>query len=227
MRGWQKSSWVAVLVAGSLLTGCSSSGNKERIAALEAENRRLNDLLGNTQGEIGSATRARDELNRRLAELAAENASLRTQLANVPPPQEVMAPSGWTAVPGGAMIAIEDDVLFAPGKIVLRDDARRTLDRIVSTLNGEYGDKDIFVFGHTDDQPIKKSGWQDNWQLSSERSLAVARHLLGHGISPSRVVAAGCSEYRPRAANNSEANRKTNRRVEIFAIDPSISSGRR
>lgn len=226
MRGWQRSGWLVVLVAGSLLGGCAS-GNKERLAALEAENKRLNDLLGNSQGEIGSATRARDELNRRLAELSSENERLRTQLANVPPPQEAPAPTGWTAVPGGAMIAIEDDVLFAPGKITLRDEAKRTLDRIVSTLNGEYGDKDIFVFGHTDDQPIKKSGWQDNWQLSSERSLAVARHLLGHGISPNRVVAAGCSEYRPRAANNSDANRKSNRRVEIFAIDPSISSGRK
>jgi len=224
MRGMRVGGWVLLLAAG-LLTGCS--GNKERMAALEAENRRLNDELNNSSGEIGSANRARDALNSRLAELAAENERLRTQLANVPPPQEAPVASGWTAVPGGAMIAIEDDVLFAPGKVTLRDEAKRALDRVVSTLNGEYGDKDIFVFGHTDDQPIKKSGWHDNWELSSERALAVARHLLGHGITPSRVVAAGCSEYRPRAANSSEASRKSNRRVEIFAIDPAISSGRK
>lgn len=225
MRGLKKSGWVVVLLAGSMLTGCA--GNKERMSALEAENKRLHDELGNSSGEIGSANRARDDLNRRLAELSAENERLRTQLANVPPPQEAPVATGWTAVPGGAMIAIEDDVLFAPGKVTLRDEAKRALDRVVSTLNGEYGDKDIFVFGHTDDQPIKKSGWQDNWQLSSERSLAVARHLLGHGINPGRMVAAGCSEYRPRAANSSDATRKANRRVEIFAIDPAISSGRK
>lgn len=224
MRGMKMSGLVVALLAGSTLTGCA--GNKERMSALEAENKSLNDELGRSQGEFGAASRARDDLNRRLAELSAENERLRTQLANVPPPQ-TPAPTGWTAVPGGAMIAIEDDVLFAPGKVALRDEAKRALDRIVSTLNGEYGDKDIFVFGHTDDQPIKKSGWQDNWQLSSERSLAVARHLLGHGITPSRLVAAGCSEYRPRAANTSDATRKANRRVEIFAIDPAISSGRK
>lgn len=224
MRGRQVSGGIAVLAGCLLAAGCAN--NKDRLASLEAENRQLKDQLGSTQGEMGSANRARDELNRRLAELAAENERLRTQLANVPPPAEP-TPSGWTAVPGGAMIAIEDDVLFAPGKITLRDEAKRTLDRIVSTLNGEYGDKDIFVFGHTDDQPIKKSGWQDNWELSAERALAVTRYLLGHGITPSRTVASGCGEYRPRVPNNSDANRKSNRRVEIFAIDPAISSGRR
>jgi chemotaxis protein MotB len=124
------------------------------------------------------------------------------------------------------MIAIEDDLLFAPGRITLREEARKTLDGIVSTLQGEYGDKDIVIFGHTDDRPIKKSGWDDNWQLSTERALAVTRFLQEHGISASRLVASGCGEHRPRVPNTTEPNRTANRRVEIFAIDPQALTGR-
>ncbi|MBI4718024.1 MAG: OmpA family protein [Planctomycetes bacterium] len=210
-----------LLLLGS---GCAT-GSKERIAALEADNRSLRDQLGRTRNDATGAMRSRDELTRMLNDARREADALRAQLAAMPPATEPAAP-GWTAVPGGAMIAIEDDVLFASGKHVLRDEARRTLDRIVSTLQGEYGDKDIFVFGHTDDRPIKKSGWADNWQLSTERALAVVRYLKEHGVTPNRLVAAGCGEHRPRAENVSEANRTANRRVEIFAIDRNISSGR-
>jgi chemotaxis protein MotB len=129
-------------------------------------------------------------------------------------------------VPGGGMIAIEDNLLFAAGKVQLRAEARKTLDAIVSTLRSEYGDKDIVVFGHTDDRPIKKSGWDDNWQLSSERALAVTRYLQEHGIESHRLVSAGCGEYRPRSVNDSDSNRTRNRRVEIFAIDPQALTGR-
>lgn len=212
---------ILTVTAMVALAGCAN--NNDRMSALEADNRNLRDELGRARGELTATKGSRAELERRLHDAMREAEALRGQLASTPAEP---TPSGWTAVPGGAMIAIEDDVLFSPGKITLRDNALRALDRVVSTLQGEYGNKDIFVFGHTDDRPIKKSGWADNWQLSAERALAVARYLQNHGISPERLVAAGCGEYRPRAANNSEVNRTANRRVEIFAIDRSISSGR-
>jgi chemotaxis protein MotB len=166
----------------------------------------------------------RNALNQRLLAAMNDVESLRAQLASAPAPEP--APAGWTAVPGGGMIAIEDNVLFAPGKVTLRPEAKRTLDSIVSTLKSEYADKDIVIFGHTDDRPIKKSGWDDNWQLSSERALAVTRHLQQHGIESHRLVSAGCGEYRPRVVNDSDPNRTRNRRVEIFAIDPQALTGR-
>lgn len=207
----------------SMSSGCATNP-RDRIATLEADNKNLTEQLGRTRGELAAGGRTRDDLLRRLQDAMHEADALRAQLSQAPTEP---APSGWTAVPGGGMIAIEDDVLFAPGKITLRDQARRTLDGIVSTLQGEYGDKDIFVFGHTDDRPIKKSGWEDNWQLSTERALAVTRYLKEHGVSPGRLVAAGCGEHRPRADNASELNRTANRRVEIFAIDPALSTGRK
>ena len=207
----------AVLLAG----GCSGQKN---MADLEAQNQNLRGQLNRSSADLTSAMKERDLINQRLAAALREAESLRSELAGRPAPET--APAGWTAVPGGGMIAIEENILFAPGKATLRDEARKTLDAIVSTLGGEYGNKDIMVFGHTDDRPIKKSGWQDNWQLSTERGLAVVRYLKEHGVAPDRLVAAGCGEFRPRVANSSEPNRLTNRRVEIFAIDAQPRTGR-
>jgi chemotaxis protein MotB len=207
----------------AFLGGCSDN-KADQLAAAEQRNRSLNDRANKASSTLQACINERNSLGQQLLAARNEIESLRAQVANAPTPEP--APTGWTAVPGGGMIAIEDNLLFAAGKVTLRDDARKTLDGIVTTLKKEYGDKDIVVFGHTDDRPIKKSGWDDNWQLSSERSLAVTRYLQEHGIESHRLVSAGCGENRPRAVNDSDQNRTRNRRVEIFAIDPQALTGR-
>jgi chemotaxis protein MotB len=209
------------LVGLMMVVAAGCSGKKPD---MDAENQRLRADLGKAEGDLNALLRERDLLNNRLRTMQNEIEGMRSELAGRPVIEQ--APPGWTAVPGGGMIAIEENILFGPGKAVLRDEARKTLDGIVSTLGGEYGSKDIMVFGHTDDRPIKKSGWNDNWELSTERGLAVVRYLKEHGVSPDRLVAAGCGEFRPRVPNNSEPNRLSNRRVEIFAIDSAPRSGR-
>ncbi len=213
---------VMVLLGAVLISGCSNTKN-ERITILEQNNANLTEQLNRSHAELDGAFRDRDELNRRLAAAYGDVDALRMELAAVPEPTAV-AP-GWTPVPGGAMIAIAGEILFPAGKVALRTDSRRTLDGIVSAVQGEYGNKHIFVFGHTDDQPIKKSGWKDNWELSSERALSVVRYLKEHGVTPDRLVGCGAGEFRPRSSNNSASDRGRNRRVEIFAIDSSMLAG--
>lgn len=203
--------------------GCASQA-KDRVAMLENTNRDLTMRLNDLRAEMNGTMQSRGDLERQLLAAQGEIDALNRQLAQIPDPIE--AAPGWTDTPSGAMIAIDDSVLFEPGKPTLRTNALRTLDGVVSTLQGEYADKDIIVFGHTDNQPIKKSGWQDNWQLSTERSLAVARYLQSKGVDPSRLASAGCSEYRPRASNDAPSSRSQNRRVAIFAIDPQLGLGR-
>ncbi len=212
---------MSVLCGALLAGGCA---NPKNTADLESQNRNLRGQLNRSNADLASAMKERDMLNERLKAALRDADSLQAELAGRPIVEPT--PAGWTAVPGGGMIAIEENILFAPGKATLRDDARKILDSIVSTLGGEYAEKDILVFGHTDDRPIKKSGWQDNWQLSAERGLAVVRYLKEHGVMPSRLVAAGCGEFRPRVPNTSEPNRLSNRRVEIFAIDAQPGTGR-
>lgn len=211
-------------LAAILLTGCAQDQVK-RIALLQEVNRNLTERLNMMGSDIDMLTRDRDALGQQLDQaerdrlaLQGNYDSIQSELAARPIPQD--AAPGWTPVPGGAMIAIEGSVLFAPGKGVIRKNARRTLDAVVSAVQGEYAEKDILVIGHTDNAPIKKSGWKDNYQLSTERALAVVRFLKDHGVSASRLIAAGCGENRPRVSNNSKSNRAANRRVEILATTP-------
>ena len=205
------------------LTGCCNKV-QERVTMLEQSNDNLTEQVNRCHAELDGVTGERDDLDRRLALALQDVEGQRARLAATPEPQPV-AP-GWTPVPGGAMIAIKGEILFTPGREALRDGARRTLDAIVSAVQGEYNNKDIFVFGHTDDQPIKKSGWKDNWQLSTERALSVVRYLRERGVSTDRLVACGAGEHRPRVPNSSQASRAKNRRVEIFAIDPEVLASR-
>lgn len=205
------------------LVGCAT-GEKQRMSTLEANNRDLAGRLNTANRDLELARRTQDDLNGRLRAAMDQINQLQQQLASAPadePPAE-----GWTAVPGGAMIAIESSILFQPGSATIRNEARRDLDGIVSTLQGQYADKDILILGHTDDQPIRKSGWKDNHELSTQRSLAVVRYLRERGIVPGRLVACGAGEFRPRAPNDSAANRARNRRVEFFALDPMTGFGR-
>ena len=207
----------AVIGVALLAAGCADN-KKQRMAMLEDVNRNLTKQLNDSRGALDAARRDSDGMARRLSDAEREAEYLRSQL-DAKPTQEPAAP-GWTAVPGGAMIAIEGSVLFAPGRIELRKEAHKALDMLASTVQGEYFNKDIFVFGHTDNQPIKKSGWTDHWQLSSERGLAVVRYLVSKGVSPARLVACGCGEHRPRVPNSSSGDQAKNRRVEIFAVEP-------
>jgi len=191
------------------------------MALLEETNSHLTARLNMANNELSKVRQDQEYLDRRLHASMNEAQGLREQLA-MQSDMQVAAP-GWTTVPGGAMIAIEGDVLFAPGKAVLQTQAKRSLDSIVSVVQGEYHDRDLLVLGHTDDQPILKSGWKDNAQLSAERSLAVVRYLRAQGVDPARLMAAGCGEHRPRVAGTSASDRAANRRVEFYALQSLVS----
>ncbi len=210
--------WPAAAVWVGSMVGCAANQQKQRLTMLEAANRNLTERLNRAQQQLDATTREREQLNQRLLAALDNVEQLRRELEERPVPESV--PAGWTPVPGGAMISIEGNILFAPGQVTLRPGAKRTLDAIVSTIQGKYPDKDILVFGHTDDTPIRKSGWKDNYELSAQRALAVVRYLGSKGIDFKRLIACACGEHRPRVPNRSPAERAQNRRVEIFAVDP-------
>ena len=73
----------------------------------------------------------------------------------------------------------------------------------------------IDIVGHTDTDPIKKSKWKDNWELSAQRSLAVVRYLISKGIPKETILEVGRGESQPVASNSTESGKAKNRRVEI------------
>lgn len=219
---------VSLVAATGLLTGCQPKAKIDPIADLKQQNQGLIGDLNDCQNELALAKQGRDTCQQDLLAARNEADSLRNQLAQKPQEStQPPVPEGWTAVPGGAMISIEGSVLFDSGKAKLKGDGPRVLDAIASTVLSQYAAKDVMVFGHTDDVPIKSSPWADNRELSSERALAVVRYLDKRGISPKQLIACGCGEHRPKVANNSGPNRSQNRRVEIFVLDAEIRTASR
>jgi len=76
----------------------------------------------------------------------------------------------------------------------------------------------LMIEGYTDDLPLRRGGY-DNWNLSTDRAVAVLKLLVDeHGLPPARAGAAGYGEYRPLVPNSSPGNRARNRRVDIVVL---------
>lgn len=117
----------------------------------------------------------------------------------------------------GLVIAIATDhVLFASGSAEFGTDGQAIVDAIAPTLS--TFENQILVEGHTDTVPLDRFGY-DNWNLSTDRALAVLKALAGSdGIDPPRLVATGYGEYHPRASNETDEGKQANRRVELVVV---------
>ena len=73
------------------------------------------------------------------------------------------------------------------------------------------------VDGHTDVRPISGIGGQfkSNWDLSAARAISVVQYLIGKGVSPQRLVAAGFGEFQPIEIGTTEDAYRRNRRIEF------------
>jgi chemotaxis protein MotB len=86
---------------------------------------------------------------------------------------------------------------------------------VAKAFQGLQG-KTVVVAGYTDNVPVSSKGsYKDNWDLSTERAVTVVRYLQSKGVDPKMLGAAGFSEYRPLAANDTAEGKSQNRRIEI------------
>ncbi len=119
----------------------------------------------------------------------------------------------------GLVITFVADVLFDSGKDKIRPSANASLDKVALVLEENVPNLNIGIEGHTDNVPIRHSGWKSNWELSSARALSVLHYLVDKkGISGQRISAIGYGEYRPVASNSTKDGRQVNRRVEIVIL---------
>ena len=122
----------------------------------------------------------------------------------------------------GIVISLASDAFFNPASARVNiEETRDILVRVAQLLNtNEVGGRKVRIEGHTDTVPIDPAGpWQDNWQLSSERSRAVLRYLTDFGVDERRFQIAGFADTMPVASNATPEGRAYNRRVDIVIID--------
>ncbi len=110
------------------------------------------------------------------------------------------------------------EVLFDSGKAKLRKESYPILDKVVAVLKEKVPENEIGIEGHTDNEPIKYSRWNTNWELSAQRALSVLYYLEKEGIPSDKLSAVGYGEYRPIASNATAEGKQFNRRVEIVVL---------
>jgi len=109
------------------------------------------------------------------------------------------------------------ETLFDTGKYDLRPEAREKLARLSGIL-AIHPELHLDVEGHTDNT----GGLDINQKLSEQRADAVAKYLVGQGVSEKNLKSAGFADTHPIADNSTPDGRKKNRRVEIIVSGEGI-----
>ena len=112
------------------------------------------------------------------------------------------------------IIRIRENGSFPSGSSFLQPRFRPIIQQIGTLLNEVPGE--ITVSGHTDDIQVSDELHSNNWELSAKRAVSVATELIrAPEFDRQRVVVMGHADTRPLVENDSELNRRRNRRVEI------------
>ena len=201
---------LGLAVLGTALGGCNDSA-KQNEQSLLNENRNLRDRLDQARSDLQSA---QDENNRLQFQLEESNARVADNNAQPPPSISEFGPGVEVFQRGNeTIVRIEGDVLFDSGRNSLKPAAKKTLAQIASKIEQMHPNASIRVAGHTDTDPIKKSGHKTNYHLGFERAYAVGQYLGTHGIKPDRISYASFGPHDPLGSKSKS------RRVEVSVMN--------
>ena len=179
----------------------SEARDRDQQGRISDLGRRLNLALAQRVQEL---SRYRSEFFGRLREILAERPDVRVV---------------------GDRFVFGSEVFFASSQAVLEPGGRAELDKLADALTQVARDipQDIpwvlRIDGHTDARPISGGRFASNWDLSAARAIAVVQYLIGKGISPQRLVAAGFGEFQPIEPGDSPEALARNRRIEVRLTD--------
>lgn len=115
-------------------------------------------------------------------------------------------------------INLSDNMLFQSGSASITTKANEVLGKIAKIVESRP-DLEVMVEGYTDNLPINKACFDDNWDLSVKRATSVVRVLQKtFKIDPNRLIAAGRGEYNVLASNDTAEGRGINRRTRIIIL---------
>jgi chemotaxis protein MotB len=191
---------------------------------VEAERRTVAEL----QGRVADLEALRHQLERTSTDLSQKVATTEKELASLRSAQDQLVGQLRQEI-ADQQVRVErvrdqirvdmvDEILFDSGEAVLKPEGVAVLTKIGGVL-GKVVDRRVEVHGHTDNVPIVGAlakRFATNWELSAARATNVTRFLQDVAkVDPLRLTATANSEYQPRAANDSDASRRLNRRIEI------------
>jgi chemotaxis protein MotB len=205
-------SMLALGAAAFGLTGCESQQEKDQFGLLEQENTELRTQLEERDKALDGANGELRTANSKLRDWQEKyNIAEAEWQSTANPTGGFDGITGVTATygPNDVTISVEGDVLFDSGRTSLKPAAKNALNRVADVLRTQYSGNAIIIAGHTDTDPIRKSGHKSNYHLGFERGWAVRKFLTGKGISSSEIAVMSYGPDRPMG------NSQKSRRVEI------------
>lgn len=206
---------VALALAASALFagGCNNDIKAER-DALWSENNELKSQLDATRQALEACENDRSGYIARINELETATPPATDAGANTG------ADTGFEGIAnvdidkssGAVTLNIASDVLFSSGKADLKASAQQTLAQVAGVIKSDYPGKLVRVEGYTDTDPIRKSKWKDNLELSAHRAMAVQRYLNQRGVPGAQMYSAA------KHTLNQKGSKAASRRVEIVVI---------
>jgi chemotaxis protein MotB len=121
----------------------------------------------------------------------------------------------------GDRFRFQSELFFETASADIGSDGRERLDRVaqlIRDVDARIPDDIgwvLMVEGHTDRRPIRTEQFPSNWQLSSARAQSIVEYLIGRGVPPGRLAAAGFGEYHPVVPGDTEEALARNRRIEM------------
>ncbi|MEH8264693.1 flagellar motor protein MotB [Aeromonas veronii] len=123
------------------------------------------------------------------------------------------------------IIRIREKASFPAGSAFLQPQFWPVIRKVATLLKDVPGE--ITISGHTDNVATEDELFQSNWELSSQRAVAVAHQMLKvPGFDQGRLVVQGMADSQPLVPNTTPENRRMNRRVEIAIMQgkPTVSA---
>jgi chemotaxis protein MotB len=203
-----------MLLAAPLSSSCvSSRGYQQALDDRDAEIRKLREERASLKSQIQTLKNNLDSAHGELTDASAR--TVETEPAQQFPELDNLG-IGYGMRDGNMVISIPSSITFASGQATLSKDGQKALKEVASTLKKQYPDAHYAIEGHTDSDPIKKSKFTSNRELSVQRAMAVLTFLVAEcAIPDSNCIVAGHGEYDPVAPNDNKDDKGRNRRVEI------------
>ena len=201
------------------LTSCVSQKlHQQALEEKDAEIRTLRDERTALKSQNQQLRSALDSMHGQLSEASAR---VPEPVAEKPEPQRKIPELdemgiGYGMRDGNMVITIPSSVTFASGQATLSKEGQGALKKVAALLKKEHSGAHFSIEGHTDDEPIKKSKFESNRDLSYARAMAVLQYLVADcGIKDDDCVLVAHGQYDPAASGSDEKAKAKNRRVEI------------
>ncbi len=202
---------------------------EEKVAMLENDNNtlasekdELTKKVGMVQDQLQQTEDRVASVNKSVEDKQSQINMLRDEIQNAfSDVEKAVSESGQriTELEDMLYLDMENPINFSTGSSRLNKEDNESIEELAAMLK-KSPNLSLIIEGHTDDRPINNARYQDNWDLSVARSVAIVRKLIDMGVNPKQLTAAGKGEYHPKVTDDptSTETRAANRRSEVILV---------